>query len=504
MRLWVRKATVTGVALCLMAGCSTASDTPSDVAEGETNAQASMLRYGAVAAGGSVMDPHGAMFSDADWVRRRAIYDTLIARDGDGAPVPALAQSWSPSADASEWTIVLRDDATFSSGDSVTATDVLFSLNRLAEKAAENGNVVAAVDLEASAAIDDRTLTVALRRPNALWPEEIAELITVVPEGTEVFDDPVGAGPFVLEATDGTAATLRRSEAWYGGEPGVETLEVRGFADEGALTSAVSSGALDVAGNVGAAAAKTASANNELEVNKRPGGQASPLLMRVDVAPFDDPLVRQAVKKGIDRQALVDGVYLGYGEVGRDRLRQTPSDESAEPMNPDVVGAKELLAQAGYADGLDVTLHTTSAYPAMVPTATLAAEQLKEIGITVTIKEHDPQQFWSGVYAVEPFTVGYWADTPFATVVQQTVLSESPYSETGWRKADFDAEFASMLAMTNEQDRDAALEALHDRMATEGGWLVWGFGDGLDIYRNTVSGLPTGKNRYDLSRVTVG
>lgn len=503
MRQIVRQAAVSVAAVSLVAGCSTASKLPGDVPDSNSGTPANVLRYGAVSAGGSVMDPHGAMFSDADWVRRRAIYDTLIARDAQGAPVPALAKSWTPSANAAEWTIVLRDDAKFSSKAPVTAADVLYSLNRLADKAAENGNVVASVDLEATAAADDHTLTVVLQQPNALWPEEIAELITVVPEGATDFDDPVGAGPFILEATDGTAATLQRSATWYGGKAGTQRLEVRGFADEAALTAAVSSGALDVAGNVGAAAAKTAEANNDLTVNKRPGGQASPLLMRVDVAPFDDPLVRQAVKLGVDRQALVDGVYLGFGEVGRDRLRQTATDEQVEPLAADVAGAKELLAQAGHADGLDVTLHTTSAYPAMVPTATIAAEQLQKIGINVTIKEHDPQQFWSGVYTVEPFTVGYWADTPFSTVVQQTVLSESPYSETGWRKADFDTEFASMLAMTNEPDRATALETLHSRMAEEGGWLVWGFGDGLDIHRNTVSGLPTGKNRYDLSQVTV-
>lgn len=465
------------------------------------------LRLGAVSGGGApVADPHGQLFSEADWARLTALYDTLFVRGADGAAAAALVTSWEANADASQWTLRLREDAVFSTGDPVTAADVLYSLGRMVEKNAENGGRAGTVDIEGSEAVDDTTLRLATTAPDAELPLALTLGSFVVPDGAKDFTKPVGSGPFRLDSLDDQAAVLSANGDWWGGAPGVDTLEIRGFADPQALGQAVTGGSIDIAAGALPAAAKAA--GSSVKVSERPGAEAVPLLLRVDTAPFDKPGVRDAIKLGLDRAALVDQVYLGYGTVGRDMIRlddpEVPDDVPA--VERDVERAKQLLAEAGHPDGFDTVLHTSTSYPAMLPLATLVKEQLAEVGIRVSIEQHPPEKYWTEAYTVEPFTVGYYSvdSTTFASLVRATVLSSSSFSETGWKDREFDSVFAEAMSTTDDAARAKLIGDLHRRMATEGGWVVWGFGDRLTLHSDAVAGLPEAGSRFDVSRVTVG
>lgn len=488
--------------LAVTAAC--AADAPADESDSD-----GVLRYGTVSAGGAspVMDPHGSLFNESDWVRHTAVYDLLLRVGDDNGPAPALATDWEADDGATEWTFTIRDDAEFSDGSPVTAADVLYSMQRMDEQAAANGARLGTVDVASSEAVDETTLVVATTTPDAELPRILAGMVFVVPAGTTDFDEPVGSGPYLLDQIDAAGtARLTRNPDWWGGTEGPAVLELHGFEDPQALASAVTSGALDVAAGVSPAAAKAAVADGGLELVRRPGAETAPLLMRLDAAPFDDPRVRQAVKLALDRPAMVEQVYLGYGTVGNDMIKLTdpsvPAD--AQPVEQDLDQARNLLAEAGHPDGLAIDLHTTTAYPSMLTAATVAAQQLGEIGIDVTVEEHSPSTYWSEAYTVESFTVGYYTDTPFATTVRQTALTTSAFSDTGWSDEDFDAAFAAAMATVDDDARNAALGDLHRRMAAEGGWVVWGFGDGLDLHTPAVQGLPEGAGRFYLAEVTLG
>lgn len=494
-----------GAALAgLLAACGRSATTPDPTAQEVAGPTGATLRVGAVAAAGTaVSDPHGSLFNESDWLRLSAVYDVLVGQDEAGRPAPALATSWEPDDEARVWAFTLRTDAVFSDGRPVTAEDVLYSLQRLHELAAQNGARLGTLDVAASSVVGTDRLELVAAAPDAELPATLSLGVFVVPAGTTDFASPVGSGAFVLDTLDDQGAALRRHEGWWGEAPLVQALELRGFSDPQALTQAVGSAVVDVALAVAPAAAEAA--GDTLVVSVRPGAECVPLLLRVDTAPFDAPGVRRAVKLALDRQALVEQVYLGYGTVGRDAIKlDDPSVPSDLPeASRDLAEARKLLAEAGHPDGLDVVLHTTTAYPAMLPTATVAAQQLAEAGIRVEVREHDPQLYWSEAYTVEPFTVGYYADTTFATTVRQTVLSTSAFSETGWEDEEFDTVFAEAMAETDGPRRLELLGGLHRRMAEEGGWVVWGFGDGIDLHAPGVSGLPTTGARYDLSGVDV-
>lgn len=472
-------------------------------AKAEAKAAEQKLNYGGVGAE-PAQDPHGSLFNETDWVRLRAVYDTLISTDTKGKRVAGLAESMEPNDDASEWIIKLPKHATFSDGSPLTSADVLYSLKRLDEKKAENGMRLATVDAAKSKAVDDNTVTLATSTPDADLPRALSDMIFIVKKDTNTFDTHVGAGAFTVKDASAQATTLERRDDFWGDKPSLESVTIYNFADPKALAQAMTSKKVDVAVSIPAVTAKTLSTGKDIKILKREGAVSSPLLMRVDSGPFAKAEVREAVKVALDRKAMVDTVYSGYGVTGKDMMKlndpSVPSDVAK--VKQDTAKAKELLEKAGVTS-LDVTLHTTTAYPAMKATATVAKEQLKEVGINVTIKEHDPTTYWSKAYTVEPFTVGYWTNTPFATTVRQTTLSTSGFSETGWKNAEFDKAFTEAMAVTDDSKRNAALGELHKQMAKDGGWAVWGFGDAMTAARSNVKGLNEKYNTYDLTGVSL-
>lgn len=391
------------------------------------------------------------------------------------------------------WTLRLRPDATFTDGRPVRAADVLYSLRRIERKAAENYGRLALFDTKASTAPDDHTVVLMTRSPNALVPEALESVTFVVPEGSEDFGQPVpGSGPYQPASSDAQTAVLKRNPRWWGERPHLDGIEIRAVADPQARAAAVTSGQADVAGSVSPAAAKAAGAG--VRVVRRTPVTEYPFVMRLDREPFDDPRVREAFKLAADRQALVDTVFLGYGQVANDLPTpydaSYPKDLTQRPR--DVARAKQLLAEAGHADGLKVTLRTTTSYPGMDSAAALYARQLADIGVTVTVRNEPPDTYFTNVWSKADFYTGYFGGIPFTDVARVALVSTSPTNETAWKRPAWDKAFTEALAVRDDADRNGRLGALQKELWKDGGYVVWGLGEGLDLTSPAVQGLPTG------------
>lgn len=485
---------VCAAAALLASGCGApAADTKSD---GGAPGQGGTLRYvvaGTPAAASD--DPHGGLGNESDALRFAAVYDVLTAQAADGGTEPVLAQSWTHDESLTAWTLHLRENARFTDGKPVRAADVLFSLRRIERKSAENYGRLAAFDTAASSAVDEHTVRLVTRAPLADVPKALESISFVVPEGSEDFGKPVpGSGPYQVVTQDAQTSVLARNNSWWNeAKPHLDRIEIRAVADPQARVAAVTSGQADVAGSVSPVAAKVAESDRRLAVVRRSGAVAYPFVMRLDRAPFDQPGVREAIKLGADRTALVDTVFLGYGTVGGDVPAPVEKGRSADPQRSrDVARARQLLAEAGHPDGLRLTLHTTTSYPGMNTAATLLAEQLKEIGVDVEVRQDPPDTYWTEVYAKQDFYTGYSGGVPFADFARVALVSGSPVNETAWRRPEFDAALAAAQATDDEAKRADELTALRTQVAREGGYLVWGFGDGLDLVSAKVRDLPTG------------
>lgn len=472
----------------LLVGCSAGA--------GDSAAASSTLRYAAVGTPATATnDPHGGFANESDLVRFALTYDALTVPGEDGETRPRLATSWTPDASLTRWTIQLRDDASFTDGRPVRAVDVLYSLQRIDDKAAENFGRMAVFDLDASRVTGQHALELVTVKPYAVVGQALEGATFVVPEGSDDFSSPVpGSGPFRQVDGDPGAPLLERNEEWWGPTPPVGRIEVRAVPDPQARADAVLSGQADLAGGVAPATARQAGESGSAEIITRPGGTMYPFVMRLDTAPFDDPRVRSAVRLAADRQALLDTVFLGYGQLGNDLI--TPRDPSSPGGLPqrtrDLERARGLLVEAGYPDGVDVTLHTTTSYPGMEAAATVFAEQLAAIGMRARVEVAPPDTYFVDVFAQEPFYVGFFGGIPFLDVARVSLAADSPTNETAWRRPDWEAALDAALAIADEDQRRAQLGELQRVLRDEGGYVVWALGDDLKLAAPGVGGVPTG------------
>lgn len=474
-------------ATALAAACGTANE--------PTATAPDTLRYVTVGSAASATDdPHGGILNQSDLVRFALTHDVLAKPGADGKTEPRLAESITPDATLTRWTVELRGGATFTDGRPVTAADVLFSLRRIHAKSAENFGRMKMFDLDASRVVDESTVELVTTKPYAEVPRALESVTFVVPDGTADFSRPVpGSGPYRLVEGTPEAAVLERNDRWWGPAPALRRVEVRAVADPQARAQAVLTGQADVAIGVNPATAQQVRGDAGFAVERRAGTTLYPFVMRLDQPPFDDVRVREAVKLAADRQALVDKVFLGFGAPGADLI--TPAD----PISPDVPArtrdvarARELLAQAGHAGGLSLTLHTTTSYPGMDTAALLFAEQLREVGVDAEVKTAPPDAYWTEVWAKQPFYVGFFGGIPFLDVARVSLLSDAPTNETGWKRPEWDAGFDAALATADPAERTRLLGRLQTALRDEGGYVVWGAGDGLDLVRAGVEDLPTG------------
>jgi peptide/nickel transport system substrate-binding protein len=165
--------------------------------------------------------------------------------------------------------------------------------------------------------------------------------------------------------------------------------------------------------------------------------------MRHDMPPFDNKLVRKAFQLATDREKINQAAYLGKGSIAYDHpihpSHPLYSDQCKPPdYNPEA--AKAMLAEAGYPDGIDVTLYTADVAAGMIELAVAFKESAAPAGIRVEVKRVSSDTFWDTVWYAEPFTVNYWnaRPTPDAALSIQ-YLSDAAWDITKYVDLDFDA-----------------------------------------------------------------
>lgn len=471
----------------LMTGCATGDDSP--------GATADVLRYAAPGSSATATnDPHGMLPAESDVVRMALLYDVLTVPGDDGTAAPRLATSWEPDETLTAWTLTLRDDAVFSSGEPVTAADTLYSLRRMGEKSAENSGRMERFDLEASEATSDTTLVLRTKEPFAEVGQALAGSTFVVPEGSVEFTELVpGSGPYRPASSDDRVEVFDRNDEWWGPAPPTKTIELRAIPEPQVRADAVTSGQADLAAAVPAAAVVALGDDSEVQIVRRPGATLYPLVMRTDAAPFDDNRVREAVRNALDRQQLLDVAFLGQGQIGNDLISpQDPAAPDLPQRTRDLKRARALMAEAGLADGVDVTLTSTTLYPGMDSAAELIAQQLADIGIRVHVEMAPPDSYFTEVYAQNPFYVGYLGGIPFLDITQVVLRPDSPTNETAWSDSAWSSELAEAVAEPDAAKRAERLGDLQASLRDKGGYAVWGAADRTDLAAPGVSGVPEG------------
>jgi peptide/nickel transport system substrate-binding protein len=318
------------------------------------------------------------------------VYDGLTQLDPEGDVVPGLAESWDYSDDGTAVTFTLREALAFADGTPIDAAAVKANLERGRDQAdstlAGQLGIITGVDV-----VDDRTVIVHLDQADYQVPYLFAGKTGFI-VNPAAFDDvktlatqPEGSGPFELvEYVPNAHAYLEKSdEYWNADHILIDDFSLVPVADPATVVAGVQTGQWDVALVPPSQVAASESAG--LEVERITALTVRTIDVDNTVAPYDNPLVLQAISHATDRAALVKGAYFGEGTPN-----YQPFPEGYAAYNPDlenlypydVAEAEELLAEAGHPHGIDIELGIQADDSAI---AEVVQAQWAEAGIRATL-----------------------------------------------------------------------------------------------------------------------
>ena len=345
-----------------------------------------------------IRDPHDCTDSADTLALTEALFDAPVRRGHDGRFLPALASRWSVSDDARTWTFELRTGVRFHDGTELDARVMLRSVERMQrpDVGATLGAPAVWAQYLTNAKLDtpdERTLRIITKEPAAFLLDILVSAYAVPPELVERDDfvhSPVGTGAYCVERIDqGREVVLRANPDWYGEQAANDTLRVFVVADEGERTQYLLDGGAHVLSRVHPARADSLATEGSFTAVEHIDPTAIIYLLNVSRGPFSDRRVRRAINLAVDRQALVDTVLGGAGRPLTGVI--SPAHVGADPTWPEnehsPARARALLAEAGYADGLELVVDCPTRLPdeAQRLTAELA-RQLAEFRIRLDVR----------------------------------------------------------------------------------------------------------------------
>jgi len=321
------------------------------------------------------------------------VYASVTTLDAKGDVIPGLASSWKYAADGKSVTFDLRTGLKFSDGSPLTATSVAQNIERGQTQA--NSTVSAELSVISKVTVGSPTsFTLDLSQVDYQVPDLLAgkDGMIVNPayfkNVTALATKPAGAGPFTLTSyvPDSHASLVRNPDYWDAGQIHVADFNVLSITQPEQILSALESGQVNVAYIAGNQVAAAKAAGFKIDVI--PSEVVNELDIQTSTAPFTNPKVVEAINYAINRQAILQVQASGYGAISYQPFPAGFVGYSAKlaneyPYNPAL--AKQLLAQAGYPNGLSITLTSISAVDD--PLAEQIQGQLAEVGIKVTIKD---------------------------------------------------------------------------------------------------------------------
>ncbi len=431
-------------------------------------------------------------------------YATLTDKAAaDFAITPGLAESWEVGDGGLSYTYRLRAGLTWSDGEPLTADDIAYTINTSRDQGWLNHSATTA-NLDATV-IDEVTVKITSSVPDPKLPIMDVYIVpkhvweTLTPDEVTTYDalDGVGSGPFTLtEWKSGQSWTMKANPNYWGGAPAIDQIVFRVFTNPDAMVAALENGEIDAAHSVPSSAfERLGTADDIVTVNGLQGGFTELAMNGMAGGLGDghpalvDPVVRHAIHRAIDKDALVDRVLQGLGEPGLtlsvspDPAWQ-PEIAAADQFSYDPAAANQMLDDAGYLDadgngvrempegGQELTFRYAerSESETSAPVRELVTGFLSEIGIGTEVSVFDDSQL-TDVVASGEYDLFVWGWTPFVdpdpmlsyfTCGQLTTDVESiGYNDANWCSPEYDEMYT---AQNQELDRATRVSIVQDML----------------------------------------
>ena len=449
------------------------------------------------------LDPHFAA-TNQEMLIIRNVYNALLKYKPDSTDITGdLATSWDVSADGLTYTFKLRQDVEWQKGfGHFTANDVKASFDRVQNPDTKSPFAGSISMLKETQVVDDYTVKMILSEPYAAFPQlltdyragPIVNMKAVQQYGKDYDWNPVGTGPYQFESgIPKQEAIIVANDKYFGGPPPIKKIITRTVPDINAQVVGLENGQYDM----------LLQAPDDPVVVKRLTDKGlvrakfsrnlpEVLLMNVTVKPFDDVRVRQAIAYAVDRQQIID---LALADVAKPWYSPVPEGffgvtTDVPKYEHDVNKAKQLLAEAGYADGVDVTLNV---YDTQKGVSDVLLEQLKAVGIRATEEVLDQPTFIGRVVTDKGinFAAHCCQRQPDADIILSDMFSPKLRGAIYISHADLESDLAAARRELDQTKRQQLYADLEKKIMDQALMIPLAMVNDRSMVVGSLKGMPT-------------
>jgi peptide/nickel transport system substrate-binding protein len=457
----------------------------------------------------------------------RHMVEYLVETGPDNITRPYLAESWEASADLKTWTFHLRKGVKWSNGDDFNADDVVFNFTRwldpktgssnlglfdaMLEETGEKdakGNPVKRMIPNAVQKVDNHTVKLNLKSPVLSIPENLYNYPTAIvnrnfeKDGGDLSKNPVGTGPYTLsEFRVGELAVLKkRKEPYWGGDVFLDEIRFVDLGeDAGAYLAAIASKQVDGIYNLDLTTLEAAKNIPGIKIAEIPSTQTGVIRMKVTEKPFDDIRVRRAVQKTCDAQRQLDIAHRGLGIVAEHHhvAKIHPEYFALPPIKRDIEGAKKLLAEAGYPNGIEMSCNVGNAEGVWEQdSVAVLKEDAAKAGINIKMNVMPQAQYWD-VWTKAPLSLTSWTHRPLAVMVLGLAYRTGvPWNESSYANPKWDAALTEAESTLDVEKRRVKMEKVEKILQDDAVMVQPFFRAVFTAVRDNVVGFEMHPTRY--------
>jgi len=455
--------------IAALTGCGSDGTEQSGDGGKSKRAQANEIAVGIAQDLDDSLDHHKAVAAGTKEVMFN-VFEGLMKPTPTGELIPAVADHYTFSEDKLTYTFTLRKGVKFHNGDTVTAEDVKYSIQRVAAPA-ETGvvpvealSIIAGIDTP-----DEETVVITLSEPS----NEFLSYMTVAIEPADYTQQdtaPVGTGPFrFVSRAAQESVVLERFDEYWGTPAHLNRVTYKIIENAEGLLMGLQSGALDIVSHL--STTQVAQLGSGFTIEEGAMNLVQALYLNNAEKPFDDVRVRQALCYAIDRQEILDIAFDGYGSIINSSMYPAFGKYFVEEMNDhytvDIAKAKALLAEAGYPDGFSMTITVPSNYKPHIDTAEVIVEQLKDIDVTAEIKLVEWESWKTDTYAGRQFqstVVGFDAATMTARALLERWTSDYGKNMINYNDPAYDALFEQAQTCYDDAEQTALYKEMQKNL----------------------------------------
>jgi peptide/nickel transport system substrate-binding protein len=431
---------------------------------------------------------------------------------------PALAESWQPNTDGSRWTFKIRRQVRFHDGRTLTAADVVATMDRLADPA--NGSIALSafagtLSKGGARALDDYTVVFELDAPNGSFPYLVSSdnynAIILPADYPGDFERRFnGTGPFRLEKYVSKAhASFVRNEDYWGEKATVKRVLFDFYDGIQAQVLAMQGGQLDVLLHVPVQGGQALLADPRLSIVSLKSSAHEQVHLRTDKGPFADKRVRRAIALCLNRENIVRGMFRGRSALGNDSPFGPifpATDPTVPQRDQDLPLAMKLLAEAGVPNGFKARL-TAERFQEIPDYAVVIQNAARKIGIDLTLNVEDQSAYFGRAV----FGASDWLDCEMGiedyahrgvpnTILTASLGSRGTFNAAHFRNPDYDRLTAQYIAALEPASQRAAAGRIQRLLLEETPVIIAYFYDWLSVTAKDVSGVrPTAMGQLNLA-----